>query len=116
MDKPDGFDPTNRCRECGIDTVTEGGYVNRVSADDGYLDVYICGPCSSTLDACSDGDGEYIESDDPRWTGEIEFDDEKWDQHIAEQVVFADERSPNGHAAYMRQLVEELAWKAQEVN
>jgi hypothetical protein len=107
MDKPDGFDPTNRCLECGIDTVTEGGYVNRVPAERDYIDAYICGSCSSTLDACSDSYAE---------TGEIEFDDEMWDQHIAEQVVEADERSPNGHAAYMRQLVEELAWKAQEVN
>jgi hypothetical protein len=110
MDKPDGFDPTNRCLECGIDTVTEGGYVNRVPAERDYIDAYICGSCSVTLDACSDGDG--IEKD---WSA-FEFDDEKWDKHIAEQVVFADERSPNGHAAYMRQLVEELAWKAQEVN
>jgi hypothetical protein len=106
MQQPSGFSPVNRCLECGIDTKTEGGFVNRIPAGRDTIDGYICGPCSSMLDACSDDGG--IESDDPLWTGKIEFDDERWETHLKDQIALAADRGNPEHQAYMRFLAQEV--------
>ena len=44
---------TTRCFDCGVDTEIEG-YVNRVPTDKGWIDGFICGPCTDTFDSASD--------------------------------------------------------------
>tara|TARA_Y100000593_G_scaffold90641_1_gene177549 strand:- start:4485 stop:4811 length:327 start_codon:yes stop_codon:yes gene_type:complete len=99
---------STRCRDCGVDTATEEGFVNRIPCGGSVIDCYICGPCTDTLDY-------YVGGDKAREEGvseeEIQFDLDKYvdeasyDRYLEDRIKYIDSKYPE--AAPFRELWEE---------